>query len=240
MGARRLRECIYRVLPPYLKENAKATCYATLEKGEGDQPLPVRIAGAIERFQRIGISRERIEAKLGPIANLTAADLANLEVSFRSIRRTEVSADDEFPRVGTEEATAAARKLVDNSKGGGKAKPAEEPRQDTVTAENPAAAEGKGDEDRGEAHSGADDPLSLDDAKIEWTDATWNPVTGCSVVSPGCTNCYAMKLAGTRLQAHPSRAGLTKPSRRPGRSGPARCASTRKRLTQPLRWRDRA
>jgi len=31
--------------------------------------------------------------------------------------------------------------------------------------------------------------------KIEWTQMTWNPVVGCSVVSPGCTNCYAMKLA---------------------------------------------
>jgi protein gp37 len=30
------------------------------------------------------------------------------------------------------------------------------------------------------------------DTKIEWTDATWNPVVGCSIVSPGCTNCYAM------------------------------------------------
>lgn len=32
-------------------------------------------------------------------------------------------------------------------------------------------------------------------SKIEWTDATWNPITGCSVVSPGCTNCYAMRQA---------------------------------------------
>lgn len=47
-------------------------------------------------------------------------------------------------------------------------------------------------------------------SKIEWTDATWNPVTGCSVVSPGCTNCYAMHLAGTRLRTHPSRKGLTR------------------------------
>ena len=35
-----------------------------------------------------------------------------------------------------------------------------------------------------------------DHTHIEWTDATWNPITGCSVTSPGCTNCYAMKLAG--------------------------------------------
>ncbi len=46
-------------------------------------------------------------------------------------------------------------------------------------------------------------------SKIEWTDDTWNPVTGCSVVSPGCTNCYAMRLAGTRMRGHSSRAGLT-------------------------------
>lgn len=35
---------------------------------------------------------------------------------------------------------------------------------------------------------------------IEWTDATWNPVTGCSKVSPGCKFCYAERLAH-RLQA---------------------------------------
>ena len=35
---------------------------------------------------------------------------------------------------------------------------------------------------------------------IEWTDATWNPVAGCSIMSEGCTNCYAMRMAA-RLQA---------------------------------------
>jgi protein gp37 len=35
---------------------------------------------------------------------------------------------------------------------------------------------------------------------IEWTDATWNPVTGCSKISPGCKFCYAERLA-RRLQA---------------------------------------
>lgn len=38
-----------------------------------------------------------------------------------------------------------------------------------------------------------------DKSKIEWCTSTWNPVVGCSVVSPGCTNCYAMRVAG-RLQ----------------------------------------
>lgn len=34
-----------------------------------------------------------------------------------------------------------------------------------------------------------------DKSKIEWTDATWNPIRGCSVVSEGCRNCYAMQVA---------------------------------------------
>jgi protein gp37 len=37
-------------------------------------------------------------------------------------------------------------------------------------------------------------------SSIEWTEATWNPVTGCSKVSPGCQHCYAERMA-KRLQA---------------------------------------
>lgn len=33
------------------------------------------------------------------------------------------------------------------------------------------------------------------DTNIEWADRVWNPIAGCSIVSPGCTNCYAMKMA---------------------------------------------
>ena len=39
-----------------------------------------------------------------------------------------------------------------------------------------------------------------DKSSIEWTDATWNPVTGCSKISPGCKHCYAERMA-KRLQA---------------------------------------
>lgn len=75
-----------------------------------------------------------------------------------------------------------------------------------------------------------------DNTKIEWTDATWNPITGCSVISPGCTNCYAMKLAGTRMKHHPSRAGLTVDSK----AGPVWNGQVRfneEWLTQPLTWK---
>lgn len=37
-------------------------------------------------------------------------------------------------------------------------------------------------------------------SRIEWTEATWNPVTGCSKISAGCQNCYAERMA-KRLQA---------------------------------------
>ncbi len=38
------------------------------------------------------------------------------------------------------------------------------------------------------------------ETSIEWTDATWNPVAGCTVLTTGCTNCYAMRMAA-RLDA---------------------------------------
>lgn len=83
------------------------------------------------------------------------------------------------------------------------------------------------------------------DSKIEWTDATWNPVVGCSPVSEGCRNCYAAKEA-IRLQANPNPkvsepyAGTsemrgTGSARRPVFTGVVRCLP--ERLEQPLRWR---
>jgi protein gp37 len=75
-----------------------------------------------------------------------------------------------------------------------------------------------------------------DGSKIEWTNATWNPITGCSLASPGCTNCYAMKLAGTRMRNHESRKGLTIASK----AGPVWNGEVRfneQWLDEPLRWR---
>lgn len=39
-----------------------------------------------------------------------------------------------------------------------------------------------------------------DNSTIEWTEATWNPVTGCTKIGPGCTHCYAERMAN-RLRA---------------------------------------
>ena len=68
---------------------------------------------------------------------------------------------------------------------------------------------------------------------IEWCDATWNIITGCSHVSSGCANCYAARLAATRLKNHPSRKGLVDGK---GRwTGEVRFNN--QWLDQPLRWR---
>lgn len=47
-------------------------------------------------------------------------------------------------------------------------------------------------------------------SEIEWTDATWNPVTGCTKVSPGCDNCYAQTFAERfrGVQGHPYERGF--------------------------------
>ena len=72
---------------------------------------------------------------------------------------------------------------------------------------------------------------------IEWTDATWNPVAGCTVVSPGCANCYAIRMAA-RLAAmgQAKYRGLTQP----GPDGPAwtdKVVCDEASLDIPLRWR---
>lgn len=65
-----------------------------------------------------------------------------------------------------------------------------------------------------------------DNSKIEWTDATWNPVRGCSKVSPGCANCYAETFAERfrGVPGHPYQYGFD-------------LRLVPEKLTEPLRWR---
>ena len=61
---------------------------------------------------------------------------------------------------------------------------------------------------------------------IEWTDATWNPVTGCTKIGPGCKNCYAFRFAERwrGILGHPYEQGFDL------RLWPSR-------LSQPSRWK---
>jgi protein gp37 len=82
-----------------------------------------------------------------------------------------------------------------------------------------------------------------DNSKIEWTDASWNPIVGCSIVSPGCTNCYAMRLAERISRMTEGSTGLAGPygeltkrvNGKPVWTGALRLIEPR--LSDPLRWK---
>jgi protein gp37 len=65
-----------------------------------------------------------------------------------------------------------------------------------------------------------------ENSPIEWTDATWNPVTGCTKISAGCDNCYAARFSERfrNVPGHPFETGFDLTLR------PAR-------LQQPLEWK---
>jgi protein gp37 len=75
-----------------------------------------------------------------------------------------------------------------------------------------------------------------DNSQIQWTDATWNPVTGCTKVSEGCRRCYIERTVPFRTQGR----RFAGPA---GPAGPAEPGATTgvrlhpERLHQPLRWR---
>lgn len=97
VGARRVREAIFAVLPTWFVEEAKDLCNRTISDG-GGVPLPQRIANAIELFGNMGITVPQLEAKLGVRAEKwTDQDLAQLRVIRQSLLRGEVSKDEEFP-----------------------------------------------------------------------------------------------------------------------------------------------
>jgi hypothetical protein len=96
-GARRLRQAIFSVLPPWFVEEAKELCNKTLADG-GGKPLPQRVADAIRAFERIGITRDQLEQKLDrPNDDWTDGDVAQLVVIFKSLERGEIQKDEEFP-----------------------------------------------------------------------------------------------------------------------------------------------
>lgn len=85
--------------------------------------------------------------------------------------------------------------------------------------------------------------IMADKSPIEWLrgadgeqGATWNPITGCSIESPGCRDCYAATLAGTRLRNHPSRAGLTTRAANGAYVFNGEVRFNAGWLDQPLRW----
>lgn len=75
------------------------------------------------------------------------------------------------------------------------------------------------------------------ETQIEWTDATWNPVAGCSIKSAGCKNCYAMQMA-KRLEAmdiEKYKGLIKKSTKHPVWNGVVR--EDRESLAIPYKWK---
>lgn len=97
IGARAVRECISTVLPTWFTEAAQDLCRNTLENGEG-KPLAERIADMIAAYSKIGVSVERLEAKLNAKrGQWTGADVADMGIAYTSITREGLSAEELFP-----------------------------------------------------------------------------------------------------------------------------------------------
>src|SRR6185437_2724267 len=71
---------------------------------------------------------------------------------------------------------------------------------------------------------------------IEWTDATWNPMTGCTKISSGCDHCYAHTLAHTKTRDNYLRRLPVKDTPE-NRADPFAPRFWENRLSQPLSWR---
>lgn len=99
IGARAVREAIFTCLPNDFVEEAQNLCRQTLEKGDG-VPLEKRIADAVAAFAGIGISLDRLEAKIAKTrGHWGAQQVADLGVWFTSITRDGVDASDLLPEI---------------------------------------------------------------------------------------------------------------------------------------------
>lgn len=72
---------------------------------------------------------------------------------------------------------------------------------------------------------------------IEWTDATWNPMTGCTKISAGCDHCYAHTVAHTKTREVYLRQPPVKDTAA-NRADPFAPRFWEERLNQPRRWRE--
>jgi hypothetical protein len=136
MGARRLREQIFAILPRWFTEEAADLCRATLAKGTSDKPLPQQRADAIKAFAKFGVTVAQLEDKVARKSDdWTGSDLAQLGVIFKSLDRGEITIDEEFPRLRVTAEEIARRPAKATPPAADAPPPAAEPEPDGPTQE---------------------------------------------------------------------------------------------------------
>lgn len=106
-AARRVREQIFAVLPPWFTDEAQEICRLTLAGDKKD--LTERREAAVKAFAQIGVQRDQLEQKLGrPVDRWSIYDLPQLMITHRSLVAGELTIEEAFPaiRVTAEEITA--------------------------------------------------------------------------------------------------------------------------------------
>lgn len=88
-GSRRLRQCIFGIMPADVVSEAERVCRETLQKGDG-KPLDVRIKSCVAAFGKVGVTREMLADRLGSEPEqMSLNDLTDLQITFQSIKSGE-------------------------------------------------------------------------------------------------------------------------------------------------------
>jgi hypothetical protein len=97
-GARRVRECIFAVVPVWFRNEAEDICRLTLTKGEKGKTLAQRVADALARFADLDVLESDLVRRVGrPVEEWTASTVGALVTTYQSLKRGEISREEAFP-----------------------------------------------------------------------------------------------------------------------------------------------
>lgn len=103
-GGRAMRECIYKVLPSWFRDEAERLCRETL----ASDATPENIARMVDAYSKATVTVEQLEAKVGRSrSKWTPQDYAQLTTLYQSLANREITRDEAFPEQGTEATIAA-------------------------------------------------------------------------------------------------------------------------------------
>lgn len=132
MGSRRLRSCLEGVIPEDIKQIAIDECNATM--GAMKLVTPEKIAKMLDAYRELGISRERIEAKLGrKVESISPSAMVRLGKTYNAIKDSMITPDEAFPPLDGETPAAPTAKGTEGVK--------ERLRQRQTTTATPATEE---------------------------------------------------------------------------------------------------
>lgn len=100
MGARRLREAIWAVLPNWFRAEASAICRQTLSQNKPGQTWEQRVDGLVAMYGKVGVPLALLETKVKrPLGSWGETEVVDLEITYRSVGNGTIKRDEAFPPV---------------------------------------------------------------------------------------------------------------------------------------------